>query len=72
MDVWSALEQLVRSVHPHYEQLQSEGKSHKIRLVKRGGGLSTVSSLFEAIEGRLHISMDNCPHQVVVVDKRGL
>jgi malonyl CoA-acyl carrier protein transacylase len=42
-----------------------------IALVNVGADSSTILNLFEAINGRLHISMDNCPHQVVVVGEQG-
>ena len=72
IDAMVALEQSVHSTVHTYEQLRSEGKiPHNIALVNVGADSSMVSSLFEAIDGRLHISMDNCPHQVVVVGEKG-
>jgi acyl transferase domain-containing protein/phosphopantetheinyl transferase len=72
MDAMAALEQLVRSVVHIYEQLRSEGKiPQNLALLNVGADSATVSSLFEDIDGPLYISMDNCPHQVVVVGAKG-
>ena len=72
INAMAALEQSVHSTIRTYEQLRSEGKiPQSIALVNVAADSTTVSNLFEAIDGRLHISMDNCPHQVVVVGEKG-
>jgi acyl transferase domain-containing protein/phosphopantetheinyl transferase len=72
IDAMVALEQSVHRTIRTYEQLRSEGKiPQDVALVNVGADCATVSNLFEAIDGRLHISMDNCPHQVVVVGETG-
>jgi acyl transferase domain-containing protein/phosphopantetheinyl transferase len=72
MDAMASLEQLVRSVIQIYERLRSEGKiPQDLALLNVGADSATVSGLFEDIDGPLYISMDNCPHQVVVVGAKG-
>ena len=72
IDAMVALEQSIHSTIHTYEQLRSEGKiPQNLALVNVGADSTTISNLFEAINGRLHISMDNCPHQVVVVGEQG-
>jgi acyl transferase domain-containing protein/phosphopantetheinyl transferase len=71
IDAMAALEQSVHSTIRTYEQLRSEGKiPQNVTLVNVGADAATVSDLFESIDGRLYISMDNCPHQVVVVGEQ--
>jgi phosphopantetheine--protein transferase-like protein len=68
MDAMAALQQLVRCVTHIYEQLRSERTiPSDLTLLNVGAHAATVSSLFVGIDGPLYISMDNCPHQVVVV-----
>jgi acyl transferase domain-containing protein/phosphopantetheinyl transferase len=72
IDAMVALEQSVYSTICTYERLRAEGQiPQNIALVNVGADSATVSNLFEAIDGRLYISMDNCPHQVVVVGEQG-
>ena len=72
IDAMVALEQSVHSTIQTYEQLRTEGKiPQNIALVNVGADSTTIANLFEAINGSLHISMDNCPHQVVVVGEKG-
>jgi acyl transferase domain-containing protein/phosphopantetheinyl transferase len=72
IDAMIALEQSVHSTVHIYEQLRSAGKiAQNITLVNVGADADTVSHLFDAIDSPLYISMDNCPHQVVVVGERG-
>ena len=72
IDAMVALEQSVHSTIHTYEQLRTEGKiPQNLALVNVGADATTIANLFEAINGRLHISMDNCPHQVVVVGEQG-
>ena len=53
-----ASKQLVRSVTHIYEQLQAEGKIPQgLALLNVGADSTTVSSLFDSIEGSLYISM---------------
>jgi acyl transferase domain-containing protein/phosphopantetheinyl transferase len=68
IDAMTALEHSVhRTVHI-YEQLRAAGQiPQDIALVNVGADVETVSNLIETVDGALHISMDNCPHQVVVV-----
>jgi acyl transferase domain-containing protein/phosphopantetheinyl transferase len=66
------LERLVHNVLNIYERLRSEGAIPRdLTLINVGADSETVSALFEDIAGPLHISMDNCPHQVVVVGVKG-
>jgi phosphopantetheine--protein transferase-like protein len=72
MEAMVALEQLVRSVLDIYEERRSQGKiPQNIALLNVGTDSDTVSNLFDKIDGPLYISMDNCPHQVVVVGEEG-
>jgi acyl transferase domain-containing protein/phosphopantetheinyl transferase len=68
LDAMIALEQIVHRVVDIYEQLRSETKiPQNITLLNVGADSVTVAKLFDGIDGPLYISMDNCPHQVVVV-----
>jgi acyl transferase domain-containing protein len=68
LEAMRALEELVHSGAQTYEQLRSAGEiPQNIMLLNVGADAATVSNLFEAIDGPLYISMDNCPHQVVVI-----
>ena len=72
IDGMVALEKLVHSMIHMYEELRSEGKiPRNITLLNVGGDSATVSNLFDEIDGPLYVSMDNCPHQVVVVGEKG-
>jgi acyl transferase domain-containing protein/phosphopantetheinyl transferase len=72
LEAMVALEHLVHNVVNIYEQLRSEGRiPQHVALLNVGADSSTVSNLFDEIDGPLYISMDNCPHQVVVVGEKG-
>jgi acyl transferase domain-containing protein/phosphopantetheinyl transferase (holo-ACP synthase) len=67
-----ALEHSVHGTIRAYERLRAEGQiPEDIALLNVGTDSATVANLFAAINGRLYISMDNCPHQVVVAGERG-
>jgi acyl transferase domain-containing protein/phosphopantetheinyl transferase len=71
LEAMVALEELVHSGAQNYEQLRVAGKiPQHIVLLNVGADAATVSNLFEAIDGPLYISMDNCPHQVVVIGEQ--
>jgi acyl transferase domain-containing protein/phosphopantetheinyl transferase len=71
LDAMTALAQLVHSSAQLYEQLRSEGQiPQNIALLNVGADSATVANLFDAIDGPVYISMDNCPHQVVVIGEK--
>jgi acyl transferase domain-containing protein/phosphopantetheinyl transferase len=72
LEAMAVLEHLINSGIHTYEQLRLEEKiPQHVALLNVGADSATVSNLFETIDGPLYISMDNCPHQVVVIGEKG-
>jgi acyl transferase domain-containing protein/acyl carrier protein len=51
----------------HHQQLAGGREAPPATLVAVGGDAATVSALVENAPGRLHVAMQNCPHQTVVL-----
>jgi acyl transferase domain-containing protein/phosphopantetheinyl transferase len=52
-------------------RLSEEVTIPEATLVAAAVDQATLSSILEEVEGEIHIAMDNCPHQAVVVGSRG-
>jgi len=68
-------EQLVRhilEVNSVFETLQGKGEIPHGKLVAVGGvDAATLQGMVAATGGRVHVAMDNCPHQVVLCGAEG-
>ncbi|GAB4162329.1 MAG: hypothetical protein Fur0021_36470 [Candidatus Promineifilaceae bacterium] len=57
-------------VSRRYDQVATEKNVPSFVLVAVGAGREKVQEVLDAIDGDLHIGMDNCPHQTVIAGSK--
>jgi acyl transferase domain-containing protein len=57
----------VHELYENYEEVASRGAVPRAVLLAVGAERNRVDAIAEEVRGDIHVAMDNCPHQVVLV-----
>lgn len=60
-------QEYIADLYRIYKESAGRGQIPRVRLVAVGSELEKVKAVLEGIGSGLHVAMDNCPHQVVVL-----
>ena len=63
----SRYQEYIGDLHKIYRESAARGEIPRARLVAVGSDLDKVRTVLEKIQSNLHLAMDNCPHQVVIL-----
>src|SRR5690606_12784260 len=64
------VERYLLDLNRRYTEVAADTQVPQAVMVAVGAGLEQLAPLLAEIEGEVHIGMDNCPHQTVVLGER--